>query len=245
MGICQLCKEEKKLIKAHVIPYSMYKGIKETGFVIKDPLRKNPSKSPSGIYDPNILCEKCDGDFGLWDNQACQFLKYTDKATQTPVVSKGEIKGYEVINYDYQTLKLFFKSLLFRAHITTHPFFSSVDIGSHVERLRHDLLSRNPGNCQNYGVFIVKSSLSETSEFKGTEEKALISPIKIRLQRCRFYQFIFYGYSFFIKVDHQKLVIDDKALINESGYSYILDKDFTPFLKMMQNNVHNKHAIRP
>ena len=67
MPKCQLCREEKKLIKAHIIPEFMYQDSYEDGKMLEfmgvDLNEADESKAIyryKGIYDTSILCDDCD-----------------------------------------------------------------------------------------------------------------------------------------------------------------------------------------
>jgi len=56
---CKFCLEDKKCIKAHIIPNSLYKPIlnDKSGLLILSNKSENyPKKQHTGIYDTNIIC---------------------------------------------------------------------------------------------------------------------------------------------------------------------------------------------
>jgi hypothetical protein len=56
--------------------------------------------------------------------------------------------------FDYTRLKLFFLSVLWRAHESSLPFFSRVDLGSHRPRLLQLISSGNPGTPEEFSVLL-------------------------------------------------------------------------------------------
>lgn len=60
---CKLCNQNKKLVKAHIIPERFFKSIK----ISEKPLQiyaakagTYPKRSHIGLYDPHILCYECE-----------------------------------------------------------------------------------------------------------------------------------------------------------------------------------------
>jgi hypothetical protein len=85
MSLCRLCRLEKPLIRAHIIPRNLYKPIREAGMgesasdqvprIYVVGTEQKPKQVQSGIYDPSILCAECDNDLiGMWDNYGQTFL---------------------------------------------------------------------------------------------------------------------------------------------------------------------------
>ncbi len=120
--ICRFCGEERKLIKAHIIPRSFYRI---------DPTDRQPSrlvtnvegrytqKIRSGIYDSSLVCEECEHRFGPLDDYANELLlKSWDKFEK--IADCGQCIAYRFPKFDYCLLKLFFISVLWRAHASRH-----------------------------------------------------------------------------------------------------------------------------
>lgn len=108
--ICKLCGEDKNLIKAHIIPEGFFRPLRYGSIVPEIHSNTNgvfPKRSPSGIYDKNILCEKCDKYIGSWDGYAHQLL--IQNFSEEFAVHKGNTKAaYKIDNFNYKKLKLFF-----------------------------------------------------------------------------------------------------------------------------------------
>jgi hypothetical protein len=74
--ICKLCGKDEKLIKAHIIPESLWPHRKQGGkqIVYSSIHKYYPKRSPKGIYDTKILCEHCEKQFSPWDDYAQSLL---------------------------------------------------------------------------------------------------------------------------------------------------------------------------
>ena len=74
------------------------------------------------------------------------------------ILSRGdEIGGYVYKEVDYCLLKLFFLSLLWRAHHSSHDLFSGVNVGRRMERrLRELILAGNPSRADEFAVVLAR-----------------------------------------------------------------------------------------
>ena len=71
MAQCRLCAEDRKLVKAHVIPEAFFRVLRaggETPILISNVANTYPKRSPIGVYDQNILCEDCETMFSQVDD---------------------------------------------------------------------------------------------------------------------------------------------------------------------------------
>jgi len=195
-GICRLCGEEKQLIKAHVIPRQFFtRDRKRRVSVSKDKVFL--SKCPVGIYDEGILCGRCDGKLGDFDQEA-QTLLLSD-------LSSYKCENAYIIpatKFDYKKLKLFFVSLLWRASVSSMPNFKHVNLGDKSEQealsvLRYPELDRE----DLFPVVIFKLSNVHYNAVRGI----YIDPTPFRLKDVNMYRFIFAGYTICIKVDDRPL----------------------------------------
>jgi hypothetical protein len=115
-----------------------------------------PKRSRQGVYDQGILCGPCDNIIGKWDQYAQEILTM-DMARFTLIADNGKIGGWELPDYNYSLLKLFFISLVWRASISTHPFYRNISIGSKFEeKARLMLRNNNPGDAHDFGVVIAR-----------------------------------------------------------------------------------------
>lgn len=223
MPTCKLCREEKKLIKAHIIPHALYGPMFEDGSPVEVyPTEKGafPKRSPQGIYDTNILCACCDNRLGVWDNVAQKFLL-------APLSEFGDPQGltekgfFETNNVNYHGLKLFFISLLWRSHVTTHEFFAKVNLGPWADRARERLLSENPGSLEDFAVFLVK--------YEHPLALVMPNPSQIRISSGpNYYRFRLASYVVMIKVDKRPTERDLEPFALAPGRPVIIRlSDFT------------------
>lgn len=191
---CKLCGTQAKLIKAHIIPKSMYGELcDENGMVTKlltNTPRVYPKRVPCGIYDSTIVCASCEALFSPWDDYANSFFQRRDGIS---IEHQGRTIGIEYADYDYTKLKLFFVSMLWRAHASSQPFFHRVNLGSHEDRIKSMIFSGDPGSTYDYSVVLAKFDHELGGAFQ--------DPYLGKLQGINNYRFYFPMYFATIKVD--------------------------------------------
>jgi hypothetical protein len=152
-GRCKFCGMVRRFARAHIIPKSFY-GINASqgaNFIYSGKQSNKPKKSPSGIYDEELLCLECESKFSYLDTYAGQKLKPWPRRSQLikddngfimkpPGESKG---GYWLKDIKIDRLKLFFCFLTWRCARTIREELSvklSEDI---VLKLESSLKSLN------------------------------------------------------------------------------------------------------
>ncbi len=193
--ICKLCGEDRKLIKAHIIPEGFFRPLRLGSTSLEIHSNTNgvfPKKSPIGVYDKNILCEKCDKYIGLWDDYAHRLLiqNFSDKFA----VYEGNSKvAYKINIYDYKKLKLFFISVLWRASISSQPFYKKIEIGIHEQILKKMIIDDDPGDPYDYAVSLAK--------FIDPAIIAMLDPHRTKFDGINYCQFYITGFVLYIKTD--------------------------------------------
>ena len=75
VGKCKFCGQEKKLIKAHIIPKKFYLNIKNDRFSYINVETMECKHTQMGAYDQNILCTECDNHIlGEYDKEGYRVL---------------------------------------------------------------------------------------------------------------------------------------------------------------------------
>jgi hypothetical protein len=183
---CKLCGSEKKLIEAHIIPRSFHRinpNDKQPTRLLTNAEGRYTQKLPKGAYDSTIVCEDCERRFSVWDNYGDEiFLKSWDKFEK--LERSGEIIGYRLSEYDYPKLKLFFMSVLWRAAVSSHALFASIDLGPKEPILRNSILNSDPGDIDHFGVVLQAFDTTEVGILNPHPERfAQFSGLLF----CRFY----------------------------------------------------------
>jgi hypothetical protein len=193
---CKLCNQDRDLIKAHIIPRSLYKPLLEEGkplSVLSSSPATHPQKSRIGFYDTEILCQECERIFSPWDDYAQKTLLSEPKQGDY-FIHNGQKLAFKM-EIDYVKLKLFFISLLWRAGISNLYFFKKIQIAPFEDQLKEMILKGDPGNPETFAI-----ALAKFNEPLGT---IMLDPHNGRfkdegINYCRFY---LAGYVAFIKTD--------------------------------------------
>jgi len=216
--LCKLCGEDTKLIKAHVIPESMYPfrmGRERTPLEVRsnDP-DIYPHKSPKGIYDRDLVCLRCERTFSSPDDYAKRLLVDGLRSGRS-LHTNGELLGTVFETIDTHMFKRFWLSLLWRAAETEHPFFSAVNLGKYSEPLRSLVLNQETGSDLDFPAFLARF---DDRRF-GT---AVISPLQVRLEGVRFTVIYLAGYVLHIKTDRRKMPEPFNSLKIQDGAPLIV-----------------------
>ncbi|MCD6670830.1 hypothetical protein LT068_17525 [Vibrio cholerae] len=195
---CKGCNENKKLIKAHIIPESFFVSMKSGNKplkVITNILGVYPKKSPIGIYDRNILCRECENRFQKIDDYAFRIL-IAEEDKQIPVYNDDVVVGYQLNNVDVSRLKLFFISILWRASISEQPFFSKINLGELEDKAKSLIWNESSGGADDFSFVLAKFD-----NVSGNVSKTIMDPHPEIWFGANCYRFYFYGYILYIKAD--------------------------------------------
>jgi hypothetical protein len=187
--------EEKPLGKSHIIPESFFpKDVEDDrpSRLLTNKEGEYPKKLPAGVYDRTILCHSCERKFDLVDNYGQKTL-LENEGKHSPITHGGTTYGFELPTYDYNLLKSFFVSVLWRASVSTHPFYGRIRLGP-FESIALDLFKS--------GQFISPESFSVVlAKFDHPIGKSMMCPFTSKFDGLNFCQFYLGGYIAYIKVD--------------------------------------------
>jgi hypothetical protein len=189
---CKMCGSCGPLVKSHILPESLYPhrltGVRDMKLYSRNPAAF-PKRSPTGVWDNGILCAKCEKLFQGCDDYAQKILRACPKE-RNPLY-------FSLRNFDYALLKRFFLGLLWRASVSSQEMFSEVNVGpKHEKRLRELILSNDPGEPEEYAVWI--SIFDDT-----TTPGIVLQPARYGFKGVNLYRFVIAGFSIFVKVDQR------------------------------------------
>lgn len=152
-----------------------------------------------------LLCNACEQKIGIWE-------KYTDRFLfkEAPPVERWD-DAVVARNVDYQKVKLFQLSLLWRASISSLEHFSDVVLGPHEEKIREMIFEQNPGKPHEYCCMITYPEI-----FKSRSD-LIIAPEMIRVDRFRTYRFCLNGLFWVYFVGKHTDQIPPKAYVQADG----------------------------
>src|SRR5699024_7989966 len=162
VGICKFCGQEKKLIKAHIIPKNFYIARKEDRYLLINSKTRKYAYKQNGGYDSNILCRDCDNHIlGEFDKEGYRVL-FDDfnKYQYVHTHPQGKIYQLDSNNFDYTKLRNFFISILWRASISKLEEWSHINLGGY-ERKALDILKGKREYPELFKILIYKNSFTE------------------------------------------------------------------------------------
>jgi len=232
VGRCKLCLEIKSLCKeSHIIPDFLYKFLygdnKEIVFVNND----GAETRYNGEYEANILCEHCDNTIiGRFEDYAARFIQgdLSTKIKSKITASNGKefLELTDDTNYDYSLYKLFLLSILWRASISSRPFFSKLKLSPEVENdLRLRIVSSKSGAPDEYAIFQFLPPLIQTpagDRFFGKIYMQTMSPMTLKDDPWNMCEFLIEGMKFiFIVSRPQGIKIEPSVQENKLLFGFM------------------------
>ena len=219
---CKMCGQEKRLIGAHIIPRSFYGHLKGNGQIpriVTDAAGEYPKRSPAGVYDQEILCEICEQIFSPWDDYGYRFL-FQELNDDRYIKNGSERVAYSFGKCDYQKLKLFFLSVLWRASVSKNKMFENVRLGPYEEKLRKMLAENDPGDNSEFAVALSKFDAP-------ANETGILNPDKTRFDGVIHYRLYMGGYMAVIKVSSQRASETfERLYISEGSDVFCIIREF-------------------
>lgn len=160
MKTCNLCLKNKADQKnSHIFPKFLGVSLIETtggkrkGFRIDSKSLNKKGKIPVMQDTPKenyILCKKCEGEIGKLEYEfAREFYNDFKTSTSSPtIIKKPASKGYSYIvvpNVEYINFKSTLYSMLWRAHISSLPYFSDLNLSSNTAETLRKILNKESG----------------------------------------------------------------------------------------------------
>lgn len=237
---CKLCHQERGFVKAHIIPRSFYKEITTPAGKLIDASLHYSTKTRTGIYDEHLVCAECEDRFKIWDDYGFRLLCQEYVNEHYVVDRAGERIAYTFDTVEYDKLKLFFVSVLWRASATTQHFFEGIALGPHENVLREMILAANPGEPNDYSV-VVERFIDEEGR------KVLFPPCRRRFPDLNVVVLSMAGYRIYIKVDkrppprpfEERMLKRDQPL-HVSLWDYSTSNEKRSVLHLFQRHVANK-----
>lgn len=230
--ICQLCLEDKNLIKnSHIIPNFMYKGLFGNTHKLANINLQDISKvtyQQTGFKDRDILCSNCDNVIiGKLERYASNYLYQSHSAIETEII-QGDAEHIPCVRYknlDYNTLKLFFLSILWKSHISQNSFFKEINLGKkYAEKMREMILKNDAGPEDEFEVILVKI---ENRETKLTQ--SIIQPRCVKKEGNTTYVYHINEVMYHFNIsNYNKMSMFNKGIIKKDGIFDIafLDNNF-------------------
>ncbi len=198
---CKLCGEDRKLIKAHVVPAAFFaKNGNDSAFesfLHTVDSNGHAKRAPAGIYDKELLCHACEQRFQCWDEYGARLLvKEFDRFV--PVLRDGKPMAWRLDEYDYHLLKLFIIGVLWRASASTHIYFRDTRLGPFEVVAKQAVLNADPGDPNLFATVMVRWHSDSVPEY---QSQMHLSPYKDRIDGVNVLRIYMGEYIAYVKVD--------------------------------------------
>lgn len=229
LGQCRLCLEsDRALLRSHILPEAFYRGALKgkKAFPIyssgsRDPISVNHQK---GLRE-RLLCKDCESRFSRWETYGLGLMW-----NRTPA-DGIERSAYVEYRVEYDKLKLFHLSLLWRMAVAQHDIFSNVWLGpKHEARLRTMLVAGDPGPAYAYPCL-----LAAIAEPAAPISALMILPVKRRTTSGHHnYDLFARGFLWqFIVSGHAHSIPQDELPLSENGIMRVYKKGTIPAVRYM------------
>jgi hypothetical protein len=173
-----MCDQTKRLIKAHIISRKFYEQIRGRD---KYAVMVNANKSvkeagtfyQAGIFDREILCEECERKFSALDDYGWQILGNT--SLTNPLDDDDGTFAYK-IDCDTDKIRRFLLSVLWRASVSGHEFYSRVRLGPYEGAIKNRLFDGSPLRADDFPTTAMRSDTDALRRFRGM----LFQPLRER-----------------------------------------------------------------
>ncbi|TAK11220.1 MAG: hypothetical protein EPO32_12575 [Anaerolineae bacterium] len=154
--ICPLCQKNTPLIKSHIIPEFMYKGIYDASgkyLALAGQLTDSRVSGHSffGTKGANegMLCKDCD------NNVIGSRIEEPAKSIIEKIRGLSSSPPLQLMKVDYKLFKLFQLSILWRVSLSNNPLFKKAALPEkHISRMRDMLVAEDPGPYYQYGCIM-------------------------------------------------------------------------------------------
>jgi hypothetical protein len=204
MPACRLCDAASGFVNAHVIPKAFFRELrddKEVPLLVTGAAGQVPKKKlPIGVYDREILCGSCEEKFLQWDTYGIDVLLTRFEHFFKPMLKADTIIGYEAVDIDKSKLLDFLTSVMWRASISSHPFYKAVELGPYEAVIRNNMLA-----CPGHAPDPINAVLSRwKEEDNGTlPTTGLLSPHRERWYGVNAYRLYLGKVVAYVKFDQR------------------------------------------
>ncbi|MBN6739566.1 hypothetical protein JKG47_03275 [Acidithiobacillus sp. MC6.1] len=202
IGKCNLCDLERPLCKSHIIPKAFFRDAmakeRDCGLNMITPERIEVGKM-AGEYE-HLLCQNCEVLIGKYDDYGTRFFRRQAGERLSTFNGEAVPDDIDLIgNVDLRLLRLFIISVLWRASISSRPFFDKVDLGPFelvAKQIIRDEITLSDGL---FPFFM--NRYAETDHAK----RMLFNPLPTRIGQLRFFNVNMGGFNVAVKVDKRDL----------------------------------------
>lgn len=198
--ICHLCGQDRILRRSHIIPdrftreiQGQHPNLKAIGWD-----EAWAKRLPGGVYQPDFLCDGCEGMTAIWEAEAARVF-IADAAAWRPLEHQGATIGWTFASAELTSIRLFFVQLLLKASLSTIEPFEKVQLGPYTEAFREAVMSKDPSRLgESVGVILTRFAASQ--KMPGAE-RSIQLPARGHVAARNMYWLAFNGFGAFVRVD--------------------------------------------
>lgn len=249
MTACKLCTESKPLCKSHIIPYAVFCDAKPAGQGLNLVTTGRIEKNKFGGEYERLLCRDCEGRLGRYDEYGIRFLR-GDEGEVIPVLDGKMIPSDRFdlrSGVDLKKLRLFVIAVLWRASVSSRPFYQHVVLGSYEDTAR-DILWEDRLLGDDDFPFVI---LQYTEPYA---RQVIIAPDKMHMDGRNAYNLNMCGHNFMVKVDSQPFadslgilyrMLNDRGLVLVIKKSLYQSPELGELLDLVRRATKGEHATDP
>ena len=236
---CKLCAKVGKIRNSHIIPEFLFKPLYDSKhrFHMLSTVPDSPNRYEQKGIREKLLCQSCETLLSKYERYARTVL-----FGGTEISVQKEDEKLIIGDIDYNQFKLFQLSVLWRASVSNHRFFSGVNLGSrHQEILRKRILAENPESWTSYGCIIcaLTGKHEPITDF-------MLQPEKARIDGHICYRLTFGGFLWLCFVSgHSQDTRLQNCFLTESGSLTVFLKPLEcfDFIRVFANQLHQAGKI--
>jgi hypothetical protein len=222
---CKLCLQKKELMLSHIIPKSLIKLVRDKELNYRFfQIKNNQSKEIQDGPKEYLLCHECEQKIGIYENYFMEVVHFNRQHTS----KVHDDKCLLIENINYQKIKLFFISLLWRMGVSSLEEFRNVEIGENEEILRKRIIDANPGKSHEYPVVAIVPLI-----YGKNQEGWFTTAYDLSKDHIKIYGFVIGGILYTISITPYPQSSHSSHLrLNETGRWILQMKDIgeLPFL---------------
>lgn len=225
MTLCQYCGASSNFINAHIIPEAFFRELRERErppLLVTGKLGDFPKKAPIGVYDQKILCDACEKCFLSADTYGIEVLLSNFDQLFLPIENS---RAHVSDRIDKKLLLRFFVGILWRASVSTQPFYRRVALGPYEAEALNVL--RSPATDIT-SIFDAIISRWENPTTDGVASVAMLDPYPERWDGVNAYRLYLGRMVAYIKVDKQPFRTPfAKLSLQADGPCQIVSRNFS------------------
>lgn len=240
---CKLCDLERPLCKSHIIPKAFFRDAKasepDRGLNMVTQERIEIGKM-AGEYE-RLLCRDCETLVGRYDDYGIRFFRQEVGVRLGKLGDEMVPKDIDIIDeIDLTGLRIFIISVLWRASISSRPFFANVQLGPFEHIAKQIILDKNLLTDQ-FPFYMTRYSEADNAK------NIMFNPVPSMQEGRRFYTLNMGGFNIWVKVDGRELRDPFRyvwEVLTERGSLLVFEKKFIGSVEhsVVQRLVLSAHA---